>query len=276
MNQPPTQERETLLLHAAELLEDEAEALKTGHTINGEWPEKTGLDRRAKAEYDDLMDTAKWLRHLTAHTPPVTVEEAFETRIVKPLRGLYDEKQRIGDFTMFSLGYSAALRSPVDKQPNFVHSSPEEREAIGIGEKAAERQTRTLSEYKRIKAQVETPYFKDEAHVRSVMGKETPETDAAEYSGMKAVHSNFARTLERERDEARRERDKDVAIEWSRTQVIEAARRALGDHNAPDDCFSMGPSTGDPIKDFVICPGCVLLNEFRRLDAIQSTQEKKS
>ena len=44
-------------------------------------------------------------------------------------------------------------------------------------------------------------------------------------------------------------------------ELVEAAERVVGEHNAPHDCWSMGPSTGDPIKDYVICPGCVLLNE---------------
>ncbi len=34
-------------------------------------------------------------------------------------------------------------------------------------------------------------------------------------------------------------------------------------HNAPDECWSTGPSTGDPIQDLIICPGCIALNNAR-------------
>lgn len=42
------------------------------------------------------------------------------------------------------------------------------------------------------------------------------------------------------------------------TKLIEAARRANGDHTAPHDCYATGPLTGDPYRDLVECPGCVL------------------
>jgi hypothetical protein len=38
------------------------------------------------------------------------------------------------------------------------------------------------------------------------------------------------------------------------------ADRAIGDHNAPTDCYATGPMTGDPIQDLVVCPACVYLN----------------
>lgn len=41
-------------------------------------------------------------------------------------------------------------------------------------------------------------------------------------------------------------------------ELIEAARRANGDHTAPHDCYATGPLTGDPIRDLVSCPGCEL------------------
>ena len=41
-------------------------------------------------------------------------------------------------------------------------------------------------------------------------------------------------------------------------ELIEAAIRANGDHHAPDDCYATGPLTGDPFRDLVECPGCVL------------------
>ena len=39
-------------------------------------------------------------------------------------------------------------------------------------------------------------------------------------------------------------------------KVLEEARRAIGDHSAPDDCYATGPLTGDPIRDLVQCPAC--------------------
>ena len=41
-------------------------------------------------------------------------------------------------------------------------------------------------------------------------------------------------------------------------ELIAAAKRANGDHHAPDDCYATGPLTGDPFRDLVECPGCVL------------------
>ncbi len=52
--------------HAAEILEQEAEALKASHTVNGEWLDDTGdeLDAVAHAEHDDWQCTARQLREL--------------------------------------------------------------------------------------------------------------------------------------------------------------------------------------------------------------------
>ena len=38
--------------------------------------------------------------------------------------------------------------------------------------------------------------------------------------------------------------------------LLVAARRAIGDHYAPDHCYATGPVTGDPYKDLVECPAC--------------------
>ncbi len=38
--------------------------------------------------------------------------------------------------------------------------------------------------------------------------------------------------------------------------VLDEARRAIGEHYAPDDCYATGPLTGDPIRDLVQCPAC--------------------
>jgi hypothetical protein len=41
--------------------------------------------------------------------------------------------------------------------------------------------------------------------------------------------------------------------------LVIAADRAIGDHNAPNDCYATGPLTGDPIADLVECPACIYL-----------------
>lgn len=39
-------------------------------------------------------------------------------------------------------------------------------------------------------------------------------------------------------------------------EALKEARRAIGDHFAPNDCYATGPLTGDPIRDLVQCPAC--------------------
>lgn len=39
-------------------------------------------------------------------------------------------------------------------------------------------------------------------------------------------------------------------------EALHEARRAIGDHFAPNDCYATGPVTGDPIRDLVQCPAC--------------------
>ena len=41
-------------------------------------------------------------------------------------------------------------------------------------------------------------------------------------------------------------------------ELVAAAKRVNADHTAPHDCYSTGPCTGNPIADFVACPGCCL------------------
>lgn len=43
-------------------------------------------------------------------------------------------------------------------------------------------------------------------------------------------------------------------------ECLEEARRAIGDHNAPADCYATGPITGDPIRDLVQCPACSFIS----------------
>ena len=42
--------------------------------------------------------------------------------------------------------------------------------------------------------------------------------------------------------------------------LLVIADRAIGDHNAPADCYATGPMTCDPIQDLVSCPACDYLN----------------
>jgi hypothetical protein len=57
-------------VHAAEILEQEAEALKDSHTVNGEWRDgQDEIDAAAHAEHDDLLFIARRLRELCEPTP---------------------------------------------------------------------------------------------------------------------------------------------------------------------------------------------------------------
>jgi hypothetical protein len=42
--------------------------------------------------------------------------------------------------------------------------------------------------------------------------------------------------------------------------AVRAGFRAIGSHNAPDDCYATGPMTGNMIEDLVICPACDFIN----------------
>jgi len=53
----------------------------------------------------------------------------------------------------------------------------------------------------------------------------------------------------------------DCAASWKAEAMqykalLVEARRAIGDHSAPDDCYATGPLTGDPFRDLVQCPAC--------------------
>lgn len=51
-------------------------------------------------------------------------------------------------------------------------------------------------------------------------------------------------------------------------EALESARRAIGDHIAPDHCYSTGPLTGNAYHDLVECPECSFI---ARYDAIKQT-----
>jgi hypothetical protein len=63
-----------------------------------------------------------------------------------------------------------------------------------------------------------------------------------------------------------------VGLEATVNRLIEATERAIGEHNAPDDCYATGPHTGNPIADLIVCPACVALNEI----AASRTKETKA
>jgi hypothetical protein len=39
-------------------------------------------------------------------------------------------------------------------------------------------------------------------------------------------------------------------------EALKEARRAIGMHNAPNDCYATGPLTGNEYRDLVECPAC--------------------
>ena len=45
-------------------------------------------------------------------------------------------------------------------------------------------------------------------------------------------------------------------------KLMAAARRAIGDHHAPNDCYATGPMTGDEYLDLVQCPACAFLDQY--------------
>lgn len=51
------------MIHAAELLEADAQALKESHTLDGRWG-SSRMDHVAKYDYNDMITTAQRLRTL--------------------------------------------------------------------------------------------------------------------------------------------------------------------------------------------------------------------
>ena len=45
-------------------------------------------------------------------------------------------------------------------------------------------------------------------------------------------------------------------------ELLEAGKRAIGDHYAPDDCYATGPLTGNKYLDLVQCPACAFIKMF--------------
>lgn len=54
-------------------------------------------------------------------------------------------------------------------------------------------------------------------------------------------------------------------------KLMAAARRAIGDHHAPNDCYATGPLTGDAFLDIVQCPACAFLEQHEALTGADPT-----
>lgn len=58
---------------------------------------------------------------------------------------------------------------------------------------------------------------------------------------------------------------------WELEKLMAAARRAIGDHHAPNDCYATGPLTGDEFLDLVQCPACAFLEQHEALTGADPT-----
>ena len=58
-----------------------------------------------------------------------------------------------------------------------------------------------------------------------------------------------------DRDELLKQRDELL-------EALKAARRAIGDHHAPEDCYATGPMTGNDYLDLVQCPACFAISKY--------------
>ena len=63
------------------------------------------------------------------------------------------------------------------------------------------------------------------------------------------------RKTREDRDELLKQRDELL-------EALKAARRAIGDHHAPEDCYATGPMTGNDYLDLVQCPACFAISKY--------------
>lgn len=81
-------------------------------------------------------------------------------------------------------------------------------------------------------------------------------------AGISLYHGDYVSELQSALDALRGE----VAAAERRVAELEklmaAARRAIGDHHAPNDCYATGPLTGDEFLDLVQCPACAFLDQY--------------
>lgn len=52
-------------------------------------------------------------------------------------------------------------------------------------------------------------------------------------------------------------------------RLLDALKRVVGDHNAPDDCYATGPLTGNPYQDLVACPSCQAESIIAEVEAMR-------
>ena len=45
-------------------------------------------------------------------------------------------------------------------------------------------------------------------------------------------------------------------------EALKIGRRAIGEHNAPSDCYATGPLTGNHYADLVQCPACLFIHMY--------------
>lgn len=79
-----------------------------------------------------------------------------------------------------------------------------------------------------------------------------------------AAMSQFAKVAEQRADAAERR-------VGELEKLMAAARRAIGDHHAPNDCYATGPLTGDAFLDLVQCPACAFLEQHEALTGADPT-----
>ena len=71
--------------------------------------------------------------------------------------------------------------------------------------------------------------------------------------------------------------DRALAAEAEIERLREALRAVKKEwpHTPPRDCYATGPRTGDPIQDYVACPGCALQRKIEAALAASPETETK-
>lgn len=52
-------------------------------------------------------------------------------------------------------------------------------------------------------------------------------------------------------------------------------RRAIGGHDAPNDCYATGPRTGDVYRDLVECPACIFIATLDAIDQARAALQER-
>jgi hypothetical protein len=64
-----------------------------------------------------------------------------------------------------------------------------------------------------------------------------------------------------------------LKLEKQRNKLLESLKDVIGSHFAPNDCYSTGPMTGDPVYDLVRCPSCCGLALIEEIETSASHQQ---